>query len=72
LVYRISMVSKIIKTSQLNLKNNLNYNILWVNDIVKYTNINISNIWDIKEWAKIRDFKMKWDLTIHGSCGGCR
>ncbi len=48
-----------------NTKNNLNYNILWVNDIVKYNTINITNIWDFKEGDKIKDFKMKWDITIN-------
>lgn len=47
-----------------NQKNNINYNILWVSDIVKYTDVSVSNVWDIKEWAKIKDFKMQWSLTL--------
>jgi hypothetical protein len=47
-----------------NRKNTLNYDILWVNDIVKYSNINIANVWDFKEWDKIKDFKMNWNITV--------
>ncbi|MDD5213343.1 MAG: hypothetical protein PHG82_02880 [Candidatus Gracilibacteria bacterium] len=47
-----------------NRKNTLNYDILGVNDIVKYTNINVVNVGDFKEGDKIKDFKMNGNITV--------
>lgn len=41
------------------------YEILWIKDIIKYSNINIKTIpWEIKVWDKINSFDLVWDITV--------
>lgn len=44
--------------------NSVRYEILPINNIIKYVNTEINPVWDIKVWQKIEDFNLKWKITI--------
>jgi len=53
--------TKIIKNNKIN---KTFYNILSVNNIIKYNNLNIKTIWDIKAWQIIDYFELQWNINI--------
>lgn len=45
--------------------NNIKYEILWVNDIINYSDLNITfKNNEVKVWEKIENFTLKWHITI--------
>ena len=44
--------------------NTVSYEILWINNIIEYKNIDIKTIWDIKIWDKIDNFDLIWEIEI--------
>jgi len=47
-----------------NEKNNITYNILWINDSYIVDKINIQSLGDYKAWDNIEEFKLKWDINV--------
>ena len=47
-----------------NKKNNVTYDILSVDDSIEYSSLDIKEIWDIKVWAEINDFKLSGSIKI--------
>lgn len=60
--YSVNQIKEKIKNENKN--NKQNYDVLWVNDIIKYNNLVIENIWEFKEWDKISKFQMKRKINI--------
>ncbi len=52
------------KISEYNKENDTDaiFEILWIDNITKYSNFNILNIEDIKEWKEIDNFELDWSL----------
>lgn len=44
--------------------NNISYNILWVNDIIEYDNLEIKEEDWLKIWDKIDNFEVNWQIKI--------
>lgn len=44
--------------------NNVSYNILWVDWIIKYSNADIKTVWDLIIWNKIDEFKLTWSIEL--------
>lgn len=53
--------SKIIS---LNKNNNWNYDLLRINDAIKYFDLKIEEIWWVKTWDKIDTFKLRWEISV--------
>ena len=51
------------KINRNNDENNIKYKILWVDDIYKYSDINIK-FPDIKPWEVLNEFKISWNIKI--------
>jgi len=47
-----------------NKSNNITYKILWVDDVIKYTDLKIIWTEKIKVWENIDDFKLSWTVKI--------
>lgn len=52
-----------LQISKDNKNNNTNYDILNVNNIVIYDSIEIEEIWDLKIWNEMKNFKLIWNIT---------
>jgi len=44
--------------------NNLNYKILWVDDIIKYSNFNITWLEKLEIWQNIDNFELSWTIEV--------
>jgi len=44
--------------------NNTYFNILWINNILKYDNLIINEVWNIKVWEKRKYFELEWSIDI--------
>ncbi len=44
--------------------NNTNYDILSINDIISYRNLNIENVTSLIIWEEIEKFKLKWEIEV--------
>lgn len=47
-----------------NKNNNITYEILWVNDILKYSDFNIIWIDELKVWEDMENFQLSWTIKI--------
>jgi len=52
---------KILKNNK---NNKTNFNILDVNDIITYKNLDIQEVWNIKIWEKRDNFTLTWSIDI--------
>lgn len=48
-----------------NQKNNISYEILWIDKIIKYSNLEIKWFENIKIWDQIDSFKLNWTIQIN-------
>jgi len=54
------------KIADENALNNIKYEILWVNDIISYSDLKIDFIWkEVKPWEPIEYFSLKWSINVN-------
>lgn len=68
-IFEEKLKSKVLEKLKEELKeenelNNVDYEILWVDDIIKYSEANIKTVWDLKVWDKVNEFKLIWDIEV--------
>lgn len=47
-----------------NKNNNITYDILWIDDILKYSDLSITWVEKLKIWSKIDNFELSWTIKI--------
>lgn len=47
-----------------NKENNITSDILWIDNIIKYTDLTIKELWNITIWDKINNFSLSWSINI--------
>ncbi len=54
------------KIKQENISNNITYEILWIDKIIKYSDLNIKEVWRIlNPWQKRDNFTLSWSIVIN-------
>lgn len=61
--YALKELKKQIKDD--NEKNNITYEILWIDKIIKYSNLEIKLTDEIKVWEERENFKLNWTVQIN-------
>ncbi len=52
------------KIKEKNQNNNITYEILWIDDMIKYSNLEIKNVDNIKIWEERKNFTLTWSIQI--------
>lgn len=60
--YALEELKKQIK--QENQTNNITYEILWIDKIIEYSNLDIKNLENVKIWDEKENFKLDWTIQI--------
>ena len=59
----LKKIKQIVK--QKNKEDSSKYEILAVNEAIRYSNLNIIPFWDIKQWDEVDKFKLTWSIKVN-------